>query len=184
MLKRGLQHAYFIMAGKANTKAVEITPAIQTISAKVKSVKVNSDADNIRYVVQFDTMFDAIIRNRETDEYEESQVDYISFVPSVLIAQSLELVEGLDLMYTKKKETALRADQANGFGATELHVVLRNSKIELARTKFEVGDEYTDRNGEVHTHEYAGYNTDITKIVVTEKIQSKLDDLLDSIFEL
>lgn len=172
------------MAGKANSKAVETTPAVQTIVAKVKSVKVNSDADNIRYTVQFDTMFDAITRNRETEEFEENKVDYIAFVPSVLIAQSLELVEGLDLMYTKKKETALRNDQSNGFGATELHVVLRNAKIEFTRTRFEQGDEYTTRDGEVFTHEYAGYNTDITKIVVTEKIQNKLDDLLDSIFEL
>lgn len=168
------------MAGKAKQPEVQVA----TISAKVKSVKVNSDADNIRYVVTFDTPFDAIVRNRETEEYEQGTVDYISFVPSVLIAQCLEQIEGLDLMYTKKKENALRSDQPNGFGATELHVVLRNAKIELTRTKFLAGDEYTTRDGEVLTHEHDGYNTDIAKVTVTDKIQDKLDDLLDSIFDL
>lgn len=176
------------MAGTAKNKKAPATDAVeakaQTITVGVKSVRVYSADDNIRYRVQFDTMIDAIVRDRETDEYVESQVDYIDFVPSVIIAQCLNIVDGLDLMYTKKKEQSLRNGSDNGFGATELQVVLGKAKMTLERTRFEAGDEYTDRDDTVQTHEYAGYNTNITAIKVSERIQVKLDALIDSIFDL
>lgn len=154
-----------------------------TINAKVIAIRVYSNGDSIRYRVQFDSSFDAIVKNAD-GEYVDGQVDYIDFVPRHLIAVCLNLVEGLDLMYTKKKEQGLRNDGASGFGAAELNVVLRNAKITLEREKFEAGSEYPDADGVVFTHEHAGYNTSITNIKVTEKIQAKLDALIDKMFEL
>lgn len=154
-----------------------------TINAKVQNIRVYSNGDNIRYRVTFDQSFTAIVRNAD-GEYVESQVDYIDFIPRVLIAQCLSVVEGLDLMYTKKKEQGLRNDGQGGFGAAELQVVLRGAKVTMERTKFEAGSEYADADGVVHTHEHAGYNTSITDVVVTERIQSKLDALIDKMFDL
>lgn len=154
-----------------------------TINAKVQNIRVYSNGDSIRYRVQFDQPFDAIARNAD-NEYVETQVDYIDFVPRVLIAQCLSIIEGLDLMYTKKKEQGLRNDGQGGFGATELQVVLRGAKVTMERTKFEAGSEYADADGVVQTHEYAGYNTSITDVVVTPRVQAKLDALFDKAFGL
>ena len=154
-----------------------------TINAKVQNIRVYSNGDSIRYRVTFDQSFDAIIRNAD-DEYVETQVDYIDFIPRVLIAQCLNIIEGLDLMYTKKKEQGLRNDGNGGFGAAELQVVLRGAKITMERNKFEAGSEYADADGVAQTHEHSGYNTAITDIVVTERIQAKLDTLIDKMFNL
>lgn len=150
-----------------------------TIEAKVQNIRVYSNGDSIRYRVTFDQSFDAIVRNADND-YVESTTDYIDFVPRVLIAQCLSIVEGLDIIYTKKKEQGLRNDANGGFGAAELQVILRNAKVTMERTKFDAGSEYTDSDGFVQTHEYAGYNTVIKDIVVSERIQAKLDQMIDN----
>lgn len=154
-----------------------------TVNAKVQNIRVYSNGDSIRYRVTFDQEFTAIVRNADGD-YVESEVDYIDFVPRVLIAQCLSCVEGLDILYTKKKEQGLRNDASSGFGAAELQVVLRGAKITLERTKFEAGSEYADADGVVQTHEHSGYQTTITNIVVSDKIQARLDALADSILGL
>lgn len=154
-----------------------------TITVVAKNIRVYSTDDAIRYRVTFDNSFEAITKNAD-GEYVESTVDYIDFVPRVLIAQCLGIVEGLDLLYTKKKEQALRSGIADCFGAAELNVVLRGSKMTLEREKFEAGDEYTDADGEQQTHEHSGYRTTISDIIVTDKVQAKLDVLMDKMFEL
>lgn len=170
---------------KTTTKAAEEnveTPVVNTIKTKVAGIRVYSNGDSIRYRVQFEDSFTAIIK--QGDEYVEAEVDYIDFIPRVLIAQCLSIVEGLDLLYTKKKEQGLRNDDATGFGAAELQVVLRKATIVLERTKFIAGEEYTDSDGETQTHEHDGYNTVITDIIVTDKIQKKLDELIDKMFDI
>lgn len=154
-----------------------------TIIANVRNIRVYSNGENIRYRVTFEQSFDAIARN-EAGEYVETQVDYIDFVPRVLIAQILNIVEGLDLVYTKKKEQGLRNDGQSAFGAAELQVVLRGAKVTMERNRFEAGDEYADSDGVVQTHEHAGYNTSITDVVVTERVQARLDALVDKMFEI
>lgn len=150
-----------------------------TVNAKVMNVRVYSNGESIRYRVTFDSSFEAIVRNAD-GEYVESQVDYIDFVPNVLIAQCLSVVDGLDFLYTKKKEKGLRNDGVSDFGAAELNIVLRNARVTLEREKFDVGSEYTDRDGVIQTHEHAGYNTSITDVVVTDKVQAKLDAAIDA----
>lgn len=172
------------MANKANVTTPAV--AVETIvKSGVKSVQVYSNGDSsMRYRVTLDVTLEAMKKNYETDDYELADVDYIDFVPRVLIAQCINLVDGLDLMYTKKKENALKNENASGFGAAELQVILRGAKLEIKRTKFEIGSEYTDSNGDVQTHENAGFNTDIVKIKVSDKVQGKLDDLIDSVFDI
>lgn len=155
---------------------------VNTINTKVVGIRVYSNGDSIRYRVQFEDAFTAIVKQGE--EYVEAEVDYIDFIPRVLIAQCLSIVEGLDLLYTKKKEQGLRNDNETGFGAAELQVILRKATIILERTKFLAGEEYTDSDDETQTHEHDGYNTVITEITVTDKIQQKLDALIDKMFDI
>ena len=155
------------------------------LNIKVKAVRVYNDNDSaLRYRLQLDEAIDAIVRDSITGEYVDAKVDYIDFLPRVLIAQMLNHVVGLDLMYTKKKEEGLRNGIASGFGAAELQAVLRNAVVTIERTKFEAGSEYTTSDGKVKTHEHAGYNTSITGVKVSELVQSKLDALLDKMFDL
>lgn len=168
------------MADKANNKVNKT----QEFTVELTSIRVYGSEEYIRYRVGLNQTIPAIVRNPETDEYEAGEVDYIDFVPAVLIAQCLDRIQGLDLMFTKKKEQALKAGNASGFGAAELSVVLRGAKIRLVRNKFETGDEYTTTSGEVRTHEHEGYNTDIADIKVSSRVQDKLDDMLDKVFDI
>lgn len=172
------------MANKANqTKQVNET-AVQIITCAIKSIQVYGTVDSdVRYRATLDTEIDAIKRD-ENGDYIQAKVNYIDFVPRVLIAQCINLIPGLDIMYTKKKESGLRNDNGNGFGAAELQVVLRGAKLKIERTKFEAGSEYTTTAGETETHENAGYKTNIDEITVTDKVQAKLDDIFDSVFDI
>ena len=176
------------MAKKAVVEGVDAsadTSNVQIIKCGVKSVQVYSNGDSsVRYRMKLDVSIPAIKKDYETEEYAPAEVDYIDFVPRVLIAQSINLIGGLDLMYTKKKEHSLKNENASGFGAAELQVILRNAKLEIKRTKFSAGDEYTTHDGQVLTHDYEGYNTDIVEIKVSDRVQDKLDDIADSMFNI
>lgn len=153
-----------------------------TIEARVKKISVYSNGENIRYRVTFDQSFDAIVKNAD-GKYVEAQANYVDFIPIVLISQILDSVEGLDILYVKKKEEALRSGASFGFSA-ELNLVLRNAKMVLERKKFEAGDEYEDADGEQQVHEFAGYRTTVSDIKITDVIQAKLDAMLDKMFDI
>lgn len=111
----------------ANSKAEN---EVSVINVVVKAVRVYSTGDNVRYRVQFNSPFQGYAKDMNGD-YNLTEIDYIDFVPSVLIAQCLNIVEGLDILYTKKKEAGLRSNGVTGFGAAELQAVLRNAKCNL-----------------------------------------------------
>jgi len=58
------------------------------------------------------------------------------------------------------------------------------TKLVIERAKFEIGDEYTDKDGTIHVHENAGYNTNIVKIKVSDRVQAKLEEMMDKVFDL
>lgn len=118
-------------------------------------------------------------------QYVDGQVMHVDFVPQYLIAMALEHVEGLSYKYEKQNERAA-LDPANNarFGAAELSLFLRDAELEINRVKFNAGDEYADADGVIRTHEYSGYNTEILGIVVTDKIQKKLDAMIDRVFNI
>lgn len=167
------------------TKAVKVKsdePVVYDV--KANSIRVYSSDDIIRYRIQLNTTIPGIRRNEVNGEYMETEIDYIDFVPAVLIAQCLEQIPGLDVIYTKKKEEGLRNGNSSGFGAAELQAVLRDAKISIERKKHVAGEEYTDRNAEVRTYEFDGYNTSITKIQLSQRMQIVLDKAIDSMFDL
>lgn len=151
-----------------------------TVNTTVKSLRTVETENGVSYRVEFNDSFPAIIKSG--DEYVEGEANYITFQPRVLIAQVLQLVDGADILYTRRHEAAIRTGSAD-FGAAELSAILRGAKIALERTKFEAGEEY-QVNDEVRTHEFAGYNTQITSIEVSARVAKQMDALLDSVLSI
>lgn len=149
-----------------------------TIEAKILNVSVNAFEGEIKYHVRFDKSFEAIIKD-DNDNYVESNADYIDFVPRVLIAQSLELVPNLSIMYSMMKESALRNGDKNSFGATQLAIILRDAEVTLEREKHKAGEEYINADDETKTLEHDCYFTTIKKIKVDEKATKILERVLD-----
>ena len=65
---------------------------VSVINVVVKAVRVYSTGDNVRYRVQFDSPFQGYAKDINGN-YNLTEIDYIDFVPSVLIAQCLNIVE-------------------------------------------------------------------------------------------
>lgn len=149
-----------------------------TIEAKILNVSVSAYDGELKYHVRFDKSFEAIIKD-DNDNYVEGTADYIDFVPRVLIAQSLELVPNLSIMYNMMKESALRNGDKNTFGATQLSIILRDAEVILEREKHTSGEEYVDNDGDTKTLEYDCYFTTIKEIKVTKKANEILDRVLD-----
>lgn len=150
-----------------------------TIKVTVSNVRAYANNDTIRYRVSFKEKIDAIVKN-DAGDYVEGQVDYIDFVPSVLIAQCINHIEGLAFIYGSNKEQGLRNGNDAGFTAAHLTLVIAGATFVLERDKFAEGDEYADANGVlIGTHDHAGYGTDIVGITLTEKAQARIDKVLD-----
>ena len=149
-----------------------------TIEAKILNVSVNAFEGEIKYHVRFDKSFEAIIKD-DNDNYVDGNADYVDFIPRVLIAQALELVPNLSIMYNMMKESALRNGDKNTFGATQLSIILCDAEVILEREKHEAGEEYTNADGDTATLEHDCYFTTIKEIKVTDKATKVLDRVLD-----
>lgn len=149
-----------------------------TIEAKILNVSVNAFEGEIKYHVRFDKSFEAIVKD-DDDAYIDGTADYIDFVPRVLIAQVLELVPNLSIMYNMMKESSLRNGEKNTFGATQLAIILNNAEVILEREKHTAGEEYTNSEGDTTTLEFDCYFTTIKEIKVTKKANEILDKVLD-----
>lgn len=165
-------------------KQVEEVSNVTIYDVKIKSIRVYQANDTIRYRVQLDKTITGIQRDAVTNQYTETDIDYIDFVPRVLVAQCLELIPGLDVVYTKKKEEGLRNGNASGFGAAELQAILRDAAVKIERSKFVTGEEYTTSEGEVRSHEHDGYNTAIIDVALSPRMQIVLDKVVDNMFNL
>lgn len=149
------------------------------VKVTVTNVRAYSNKDAIRYRVSFKEQIDAIVK-KDDGTYAESVVDYIDFVPRVLIAQAINYLDGLAYIYGKRKEQGLRNGDSAGFTAADLTLIVAGATFELERTKFAAGEEYVDSDGEVAgTHDHDGYNTTITNVILSEKAQSRIDKVLE-----
>lgn len=149
-----------------------------TINAKVVNVRMVETEDGIVYRVTFDTKFDGIIKR--DGEYVEDVVDYINFIPRVLIAQIIDKVGDLGVIYSHIKETAI-VNGGEPFTAAVLSAYIAGSAVTLEREKFAAGSEYTNNKGETLTHEHDGYSTDIVEVKLSDKGQARVDKKVDAI---
>lgn len=151
-----------------------------TVNTSVKSIRLINAENGVYYRVEFNSEFDAIVLSN--GEYIDAKVNYINFTPKALVAQVLNSVPGADILYARRHEFAVRNGTAD-FGIAEISAILRGANISLEREKFEAGSEYNVED-EVRTHEYAGYNTQISSIAVAPRVAAQMDKLMDSILSI
>lgn len=165
---------------KQNATEQQVSNSV-AMDVQIESIRVYSTDGDIRYRVVINQNIPAI--QKDGDKYVEADVNYIDFLPRVIIAQCINVLPELGAIYTKKQEVALRNGTGNGFGAAELQILLRDANITIERTKFLTGETYTMQNGEVDTYKHDGYNTVIKGIQLAPIAQKIMDNLLAKVFE-
>lgn len=123
------------------------------------------------YTVVFNEQFDGIVQV-DDNQYAETKIDSISFSSSYLHQAVINLLPGVDLLYTAKRQ------EGKSF-ATSVVALLKDAKITIKRNKFAAGDTYITNDGEELTHQYDGYSRDILDIEVSARVQKQLDRILD-----
>lgn len=165
---------------EARAKGARIT-TMETYKVKFQRISVYGDIDNIRY---------RVILNQDIPGYKidtngqivKSTVNYIDIAPSALIAQTIRCIPNLGIIHAYLVEKNLRGTGKRiGIDAAQLQAYLTDADVTLERTEFHPGEEYTTIDGEVRTHEFDGYTTNIKDIVVTTNAESIADRVIDRI---
>lgn len=154
---------------------------METYKVKFHRISVYGDIDNIRYRV----ILDQDIPGYKIDtngQIVKTTVNYIDILPSALIAQTIRCIPNLGIIHAYLVEKNLRGTGKRiGIDAAQLQAYLTNADVTLERTEFHPGEEYTTIDGEVRTHEFDGYTTNIKDIVVTTNAESIADRVIDRI---
>lgn len=165
---------------EARAKGARIT-IMETYKVKFHRISVYGDIDNIRYRV----ILDQDIPGYKIDtngQIVKSTVNYIDIAPSALIAQTIRCIPNLGIIHAYLVEKNLRGTGKRiGIDAAQLQAYLTDAVVTLERTEFHPGEEYTTIDGEVRTHEFDGYTTNIKDIVVTTNAESIADRVIDRI---
>lgn len=165
---------------EARAKGARIT-IMETYKVKFHRINVYGDIDNIRYRV----ILDQDIPGYKIDtngQIVKSTVNYIDIAPSALIAQTIRCIPNLGIIHAYLVEKNLRGTGKRiGIDAAQLQAYLTDADVTLERTEFHPGEEYTTIDGEVRTHEFDGYTTNIKDIVVTTNAESIADRVIDRI---
>lgn len=165
---------------EARAKGARIA-TMETYKVKFHRISVYGDIDNIRYRV----ILDQDIPGYKIDtngQIVKSTVNYIDIAPSALIAQTIRCIPNLGIIHAYLVEKNLRGTGKRiGIDAAQLQAYLTDAVVTLERTEFHPGEEYTTIDGEVRTHEFDGYTTNIKDIVVTTNAESIADRVIDRI---
>lgn len=165
---------------EARAKGARIT-IMETYKVKFHRISVYGDIDNIRYRV----ILDQDIPGYKIDtngQIVKSTVNYIDIAPSALIAQTIRCIPNLGIIHAYLVEKNLRGTGKRiGIDAAQLQAYLTDADVTLERTEFHPGEEYTTIDGEVRTHEFDGYTTNIKDIVVTANAERIVDRVIDRI---
>ena len=128
------------------------------------------------YTLVFNEKFDGFVEVAE-NQYAEAQIDSISFNKSYLHQSVINLVTGVDLLYSAKKSE-------NKSFAPTIMALLKNATVTINRDKFNIGDKYVTLDGEEKQHEYQGYSRDIIDIQVTKAVSELLDNVINQALSL
>lgn len=165
---------------EARAKGARIT-IMETYKVKFHRISVYGDIDNIRYRV----ILDQDIPGYKIDtngQIVKSTVNYIDIAPSALIVQTIRCIPNLGIIHAYLVEKNLRGTGKRiGIDAAQLQAYLTDADVTLERTEFHPGEEYTTIDGEVRTHEFDGYTTNIKDIVVTANAKRIADRVIDRI---
>ena len=123
------------------------------------------------YTVVFNEEFDGMVQ-LDDNQFAEAKIDSISFGSSYIHQSVINLLSGVDLLYTAKKQ------EGKSF-ATSVMALLKDAKITIKRDKFAAGETYVTSDGEELEHLHDGYSKDILDIEVSNRVQKQLDRILD-----
>jgi hypothetical protein len=142
---------------------------MNTVVLTVKRVIVGVDF----YTVEFNEAFDGMVQV-DDNQFAEAQIDSISFKSSYVHQAVINLLPGVDLLYTAKK-------QEDKPFATSVMALLKGATITVKRDKFLKGSTYITADGEELEHSHDGYTKDIIGIEVSDRVQKQLDRILDDV---
>ena len=123
------------------------------------------------YTVVFNEEFDGMAQ-LDDNQFVEAKIDSISFNSSYVHQSVINLLPGVDLLYTAKKQ------EGKSF-ATSVMALLKGAKVTIKRNKFAAGEAYVTSDGEELEHLHDGYSKDILDIEVSNRVQKQLDRILD-----
>lgn len=171
-----------------NADAIEDTDNTVLLTAAITNVIIRTTTNGAYYRLTLDKTFPAyVIRN---SEFVETEVDYLDFTPTTLLAIVEAHVDNFD--YLKSKIV----DKANAVGQNPqyyelIRSILVGSTITVDRTPFAAGEEYVDENGETAVHERDGYRKQVNDIAITAEVAAiiakaapKATDYLKDLFSL
>lgn len=168
--------------------ATEGTDNTVLLVANITNVVIRTTTNGIYYRLTLDKTFPAYaIRN---SEFVETEVDYLDFPPTTLLAIVEAHVDNFD--YLKSKIV----DKANAVGQNPqyyelIRSILVGATITVDRTPFVVGEKYIDENGETAVHERDGYRKQVNDIAIIAEVAAiiakaapKATDYLKDLFGL
>lgn len=165
---------------EARAKGARIT-IMETCKVKFQRIGIYSHIDDIRYRIILDKFIPGYKIDAEGQVFKTT-VNYIDILPSALIAQTIRCIPNLGIIHAYLVEKNLReTGKRIGINAAQLQAYLTDADVTLERTEFHPGEEYTTSDGEVRTHEFDGYTTNITDIVITANAESIADRVIDRI---
>lgn len=154
---------------------------METYKVKFQRIGIYSHTDDIRYRISLDKFIPGYKIDADGKVFKTT-VDYIDILPSALIAQTIRCIPNLGIIHAYLMEKNLReTGKRIGINAAQLQAYLTDADITLERIEFHPGEEYTTTDGEVCIHEFDGYTTNITDIVITANAESTADRVIDCI---
>lgn len=145
---------------------------METYKVKFQRIGVYSDVDNLRYRIILDKHIPGYKIDADGQVFKTT-VNYIDILPSALIAQTIRCIPNLGIIHAYLVEKNLReTGKRIGITAAQLQAYLTDADVTIERTEFHPGEEYTTVDGEVCTHKFDGYTTNITDIAVATNAES------------
>ena len=123
------------------------------------------------YTVVFNEEFDGMVQLKNK-QFVEAKIDSIGFDSSYIHQSVINLLPGVDLLYTDKRR------KGKSFAASVV-ALLKDAKVTIKRDKFAAGETYVTGDGEELEHPHDGYSKDILDIEVSNRVQEQLDKILD-----
>lgn len=165
---------------EARAKGARIT-IMETYKVKFQRISIYSHIDDIRYRITLDKFIPGYKIDAE-GQVVKTTVNYIDILSSALIAQTIRCIPNLGIIHAYLVEKNLRGTGKRiGINAAQLQAYLTDADVTLERTEFHPGEEYTTIDGEVCTHKFDGYTTNITDIVITANAESISDRIINCI---
>lgn len=156
---------------EARAKGARIT-IMETYKVKFQRIGIYSHIDDIRYRIILDKFIPGYKIDADGEVFKTT-VNYIDILSRALIAQTIRCIPNLGIIHAYLVEKSLReTGKRIGINGAQLQAYLTGADVTLERIEFHPGEEYTTVDGEVCTHKFDGYTTNITDIVVTANAES------------